>query len=118
MRCDAPMNYKIEKHGKQMSNADTIDFNNYPDAPDPDPVESFFQSEADAAAEALRLFTLYASGFTAYRFTLKNAIFVHAIGEVVNVTDDRLGLSTGRYVRLVELSDDSSTMSTECVGFG
>jgi len=92
--------------------------NNYPDAPDPDPVESFFQSEADASAEALRLFTLYASGFTAYRFTLKNAIFVHAIGEVVNVTDDRLGLSTGRYVRLVELSDDSSTMSTECVGFG
>ncbi len=92
--------------------------NNYPDAPDPDPVEAYFASSTDAAAEALRLYTLYASSLTAYRFTLKNALFVHQVGEVVNVVDSRLNLSAGRYLRLVEVSDDTSSMSTECVGFG
>jgi hypothetical protein len=91
---------------------------NWPDAPDPDPVESFFALEADAQDEADRLFELYTIGLSSYRFTLKNALFVHEIGEVVNVTDSRLGLDTGRYLRIVELSDDLSSMSTEVIGFG
>jgi hypothetical protein len=36
----------------------------------------------------------------------------------VNVTDSRLGLHLGRYLRIVELSDDLSSMSTEVIGFG
>jgi hypothetical protein len=91
---------------------------NWPDAPDPDPVESYFALQADAQAEAERLFALYTIGLSIYQFTLKNALFVHDIGEVINVTDSRLGLSGGRYLRIVELSDDVSAMTTEVTGFG
>jgi len=91
---------------------------NWPDAPDRDPVQSYFASLVDAQAEADRLFQLYSIGLNAYRFVLKNALFVHSIGDIVNVTDSRLGLSNGRYLRIVELSDDISNMTTEVIGFG
>lgn len=91
---------------------------NWPDAPDGNPIESYFVNEADAQEEADRLFELYTIGLAAYRFTLKNTMFVHDIGEIINVTDARFGLQDGRYLRIVELSDDLSTMSTEVVGFG
>ncbi len=107
--------YKVASTSEAQS---TTILNNWPHAPDPDPVEAYFANEADASAEATRLYTLYSTGYTAYRFTLKNVLFVHQIGEVVNVTDARLTLSGGRYLRLVEVSDDCSSMTTECVGFG
>jgi Concanavalin A-like lectin/glucanases superfamily len=90
----------------------------WPNAPDPNPIESYFALVIDAQNEANRLFQLYTIGLTAYRFTLKNALFVHEIGEIINVTDSRLSLDTGRYVRIVQLSDDVSSMTTEVIGFG
>lgn len=90
----------------------------YPYAPDPDPVEAYFVDEADAQDEADRLLALYSSGFKPYRFTVKNALFLHQLGEVVNVTDSRLGLSDGKFVRLVEVNDDLRDGVTEMVGFG
>ena len=90
----------------------------YPNAPDPDTIEAFFVEQADALAEAERLYTLYSQGRQAFRFSLKNAIFVHQIGDTVQVTDSRLGLSSGRYLRIVSITDDASSMTTEMVGFG
>jgi hypothetical protein len=91
---------------------------NYPGAPDPEPTQSYFANTVDAENEAERLFTLYSSGFGAYQLTVKNALFLHDVGDVINVTHDRLGLSLGRYLRLVAVSDDVSSMSTHLVGFG
>lgn len=90
----------------------------YPFAPDPPPVEAYFAHAEDAEDEALRLLELYTAGYKAYRFSVKNALFVHQIGEVVQVTDSRLGLSSGKYLRLVEINDDTSARITEMVGFG
>jgi hypothetical protein len=91
---------------------------NYPDAPDPEPVESYFANPTDAQDEAERLFDLYTAGRSAYQFSLKNQLFVHQIGDVVQVTSDRLGLDGGKYLRIVSLSDDCSSMRTEVVGYG
>jgi hypothetical protein len=90
----------------------------YPQAPDPDPVEAFFAYEVHAQAEADRLLELYSSGFFAYRAVIKNALFLHQPGQVILVTDDRLGLDDGKYLRLVSTIDDTSAGSTEVIGFG
>jgi hypothetical protein len=94
----------------------------YPFAPDPEPGIGYFRDEADAQAEADRLLTLYASGHRAFRFTVKNALFAHQVGEVVNIADTtiapRLDVGASRYVRVVEVNDRISDMSTEMVGFG
>lgn len=91
---------------------------NYPDAPDPEPIESFFAFLEDAQAEVDRIFELYTTGLHAYRFTLKQAMFMHDIGDVINVTADRLGLENGRYLVAVEVSDSMDTMVTDITGFG
>lgn len=90
----------------------------YPDAPDPAPIESYFAFYADALVEANRIFQLYSQGRSAFSFQLKNQLFVHQIGDVVQVMSDRLGLQSGKYLRLVSVNDDCSTMQTEVVGFG
>jgi hypothetical protein len=107
--------YKLASTTEAQGNAVLA---NWPDAPDRDPIESYFALLADAQAEADRQFNLWTIGLSAFQFTLKNALFVHEIGEVVNVTDSRLGMSEGRYLRIVQLSDDISSMSTEVIGFG
>jgi hypothetical protein len=91
---------------------------NYPDAPEPDPINAYFGAAADADTEAQRLYDLYTSGFQTYRFTIKNRLFVYRVGDVVEIIDSRLGLSSGRLLRIVSLTDDVSTMMTEMVGFG
>lgn len=91
---------------------------NYPQAPDPEPIEAFFAFEPDAQAEADRRLELYASGFFAYRCVLRNALFLHQPGQIILVTDDRLGLDDGKYLRLVEVIDDTAAGSTEVIGFG
>lgn len=91
----------------------------WPDAVDTDPIDSFFVSQADAQTEVDRLLALYSQGaYQAYSMTLANAIFVHQIGDVIKVTDTRLGLSGGKYLRVVSLSDDVSSMTTTVVAFG
>jgi hypothetical protein len=107
--------YKLASTDEDQSNEILA---SWPDAPDRAPVESYFAEEADAQDEADRLFELYSIGLNAYRFTLKNALFVHEIGEILNVTDSRLGLDNGRFLRIVGLSDDAGSMTTEVIGFG
>ena len=90
----------------------------FPDAPDPDPVQAFFALEADAQAEADRRLTLYASGFKCYIVKLTKANFVHEIGQMIQVTDSRIGLSAGKTMRIVQMTEDTSDMSTTAVAFG
>jgi len=91
---------------------------NYPAAPDPDPIEGYFAELEDAQAEVDRIFALYSSGFQLYRFRLKEAMFLHAIGDIINVTDSRLGLSSGKDLRVVAITEDTSDMTTEIQAFG
>lgn len=107
--------YLLAATSEAESNAILAD---YPNAPDPDPIIAYFNDQADALAEAERLSTLYTQGYSLFRFVIKNAMFVHQIGDVVTVTDSRLGLSGGRALRIVSIVDDLSNMSTELVGFG
>lgn len=94
----------------------------YPNAPDPEPVLTYYADEDDAQAHADRLFTLYSSNYRAYRFTAAQALFMHQVGEVIEVSDTsfrpRLGLAGGKFLRLVEVNDDLGTGLTEMVGFG
>jgi hypothetical protein len=94
----------------------------YPFAPDPDPVLSYYADAADALAGAERLLALYSSGYKPYRMTAKQASFLHQVGDVIFIQDSgilpRLGLGPGKYVRLVEVNDDTGKMQTEMIGFG
>jgi hypothetical protein len=90
----------------------------WPQATDPDPTEAYFVYEADARVEAQRLLDLYSSGLLTYRCNIKNALFLLQIGDVIWVQDDRLGLDAGKYLRLVEVIDDSTAATTEAIGLG
>ncbi len=94
----------------------------YPYAIDPAPVESYFADEADAAEEVERLQALYTSGLKAFRIRLANRLFIHELGEEIAIKDGgivpRLGLPDYRYVRFVELHDDSKTGLTEAIVVG
>jgi hypothetical protein len=90
----------------------------WPQAADPDPTEAYFYYEIDAVAEAQRLLDLYTSGMLPYRAQIKNALFLHEIGDVIWVQDNRLGLDEGKYIRLVEVIDDTNSATTEAVGIG
>lgn len=89
----------------------------WPQAPDPDPTEAYFVNAVDAQVEAERLLELYSSGLLPYRAKIKNALFLHQIGEVIWVQDNRLGLDDGKYLRLVEIIDDTGS-GTEAIGLG
>jgi hypothetical protein len=90
----------------------------WPQAADPDPTEAYFYYEVDAAAEAQRLLDLYTSGLLPYRAKINGALFLHEIGDVIWVQDNRLGLDEGKYIRLVEVIDDTNAAATEAVGIG
>lgn len=95
----------------------------FPFAPDPEPILGYFRDQADAQAEADRVFALYSSGYRAFSFTARGAFCMHQPGEVVTIADStiapRLGLTaTPRYVRLVEVADNARDFSTAMKGFG
>jgi hypothetical protein len=119
---DDPQTADLLRSPFSVASTGTLESNailaNFPGAPDPEPIEAYFAYQTDALAEAERLYALYSQGFRAFRFVVKNALFVHQIGETVEVTDSRLRLSAGRFVRLVEVNDDCSRMVSEMVGFG
>lgn len=111
--------YKVVSTSEDAADAILAD---YPNAPDPEPVLTYYADEADAQSHAERLFDLYSSNYRAYRFIAARSLFLHQVGEVINVADTslrpRLGLSAGKYLRLVEVNDDLGTGLTEMVGFG
>lgn len=94
----------------------------YPFAPDPAPVESYFANEADARTEAERRHALYTSGLKTFRIRLANRFAMHEIGEEIAIKDGgiepRLGLSGWRYVRFVQIDDDAKTGFTDAIVLG
>jgi hypothetical protein len=96
--------------------------NDYPYAPDPEPVESWFVDEADAIAEEVRLRELYTSNFKLFRARLANALLMHQIGEEIAIRDNgivaRVGLTNYRYCVVVECRDDTRTGVSEVLLFG
>lgn len=95
----------------------------YPLAPDPEPVLSYYAEQADALAGAVRLLALYSSGYKLYRGRVKHALCMLQIGQVALLKDSsfrpRIGLSSsGKYARIVAANDDLKTAETEITAFG
>lgn len=94
----------------------------YPHAADPPPIQSYLANEADARAEADRKQTLNTSGLKAFRVRLDDALFMHELGEEIALKDGglvpRLGLTNWRYVRFVEINDDTKTGITDAIVVG
>lgn len=111
--------YKLTSTSDDEASAVVAD---YPFAPDPNPVDAYFTDEDDAQAEADRLHAFDVGGFKAYRCVLKNALRMHTVGQVIYIKDSsirpRLSLSTGKYLRVVSVSDDFGSGQTEIVGVG
>jgi hypothetical protein len=91
---------------------------NHPLAQDPEPIESFFQEQAPAQAEADRQLAMFGPTSSLYRMRLKIKPFTHEIGRVVHVTYPRWDLVSGRALRIVSLGDDTDDDSVELIGFG
>lgn len=90
----------------------------HPRAPDPDVIESYFDLEADAQAEAERLLNLYRASRGFYRVKVDQRGFRLNLGETINLTHPRWDLSAGRQLLVVELSEDGESNEVEFVGFG
>lgn len=94
----------------------------YPNAPDPEAIPGYFRDEADALEAAERLYDLYTQNFKLYRIVAKRQLFMRQLGEEIRVTDNsivpRLGLESGRDLRLVEVNDSADDLQTEMLGFG
>lgn len=103
------------------SDADAV-LADYPHAPDPNPVEAYFANAADARAEAVRRHALYTSNLKCFQLELKHRLFFHQIGEEIAIKDGgaspRLGLSSWRYVRILEIDDDVSSGTTRMIVIG
>lgn len=89
----------------------------YPLAQDPEPIEAYFALEADAQAEADRLLALYRDNRALYRIRVKNRVFAHDLGQVINLAYPRFDLDSGVSTVIVELKDDSSENETEMLLF-
>lgn len=91
---------------------------NYLQAQDGKVRESYFALEADALAEAVRLHTLFNSGFQLYRVALKAPPFLHDVCQTVRITFDRLGFDDGRLLRAAAIADVPDSESIELRVFG
>ena len=99
--------------------ADSSILIDHPLAQDPGPIEAYFRDEADATAEGARLLNLFGlSSNSLYQITLQNRLFVHEIGDVIQMTYPRWDLKIGRLLRIVSISEKTETGQTQIVGFG
>lgn len=92
--------------------------NDHPLAQDPAVIEAFFANQSDAQDEADRLLALYSTTRSLYRIRIKARQFCHELDQVVFVTYPRWDLTNGRYLRIVEIVDDTDENFAEIVGFG
>lgn len=92
--------------------------NDWPNATDPDVVESYFVAEADALAEAARLLDLYDGLRTSYRFKVANRVFAHRVNHTIRMIYPRFGLDDGKPMRIVELSEDPDVNETQILAYG
>lgn len=79
---------------------------------------SGFRDLADAQAEAERLLTLHKRSAALYRLQCDLEPLSLNIGQVILVTFPRFDLTSGRLLRVVELTEDAREGSVEIVGFG
>lgn len=74
----------------------------HPFAQDRDPVQSYFQNQADAAAEANRLISLFKTTRAIYRWSVPRRALRRDMGDEIVVTHPRFDLSQGRAMIIVE----------------
>ncbi|MCW2309748.1 hypothetical protein [Rhodobium gokarnense] len=91
---------------------------NHPFAQERDPVGGYFRNEEDAQGLADRLLALHADSASLYRLTLGTRPFSLEISDTITVTFPRFDLTTGRNLRVVEISENASSNAIEIVGFG
>lgn len=93
----------------------------HPFAQDPRPVVAFFRDQADAQVEADRRLDLYRGAKALYRMVLPITALRLNLGDVIEVTYPRWDLTTGRLLRIVEMTDNLSYESgneVEVVAYG
>lgn len=81
-------------------------------------VESFFQDQEDALAEAERLLSLANSDYRLYRAELKAPPFTLDTCQTVRLTLDRFGFADGRLLRIASISDIPETDRIELRIYG
>lgn len=98
---------------------DTSIQKDHPFARDRAPIASYFNLQADAQTEAVRLLALYRNSNRAlYRFTLGLLPFSLDLGQIINVTYPRWDLTVGRNLRIVEMTENAQDNTIEVVAYG
>lgn len=78
-------------------------------AQDANPVESYFDAQADAEAEAARLLFLFATGRALWRMQLPRRALLLELGDVITVTFPRFGLAGGMQMTVMETAPAINT---------
>lgn len=81
-------------------------------------IESVFDDAADAAAEAARQLALFGVRRDYFNITLKVQPLGLENGQTISITHNRYGLSTGRALRVVDLSEDMDTFEVQLGAWG
>ncbi|MDI4231459.1 hypothetical protein OZ411_01350 [Bradyrhizobium sp. Arg237L] len=95
--------FVAEEYRLAEASSQTI-LTDHPFAQDRDPVEAYFQNEADATAEAERLIALWKTTRAIYRATVPRRALRRDMGDEIGVTHPRFDLSQGRSMIVVETS--------------
>lgn len=91
----------------------------HPFAKDPDPIQSYFNTQAAAQAEANRRLTLYSTGNPAlYRISTNQRALQRNLGDIISVTYPRWDLTLGRNLTIVEMSENAQINQFEMVAYG
>lgn len=77
----------------------------HPTAQDREPVQSFFDEEADALAEAERRLALFGASRRIYSVTVPREALARDLGDVGKLTFPRFDLSVGKLVTIVEIDE-------------
>lgn len=106
---------QADRYSDSIDNGIRVD---HPFAHDRDPIASYFNLEADAQTESDRLLALYSIGAGLYRFTVGVEPFAFDVGDIVTLTYPRWDLSSGRDLRVVEMTEDAANNTIELVAYG
>jgi len=90
----------------------------HPEAPDPEPIESHFDTLADAAEEAERVHALYSGNLRLYEITVFNRTLVYELGQALHVTHSKHGLTAGKLLTITEIAEDFESKVTTVKAFG
>jgi hypothetical protein len=81
-------------------------------------VDSIFDEESDAAAEASRLLVMFGGARSLYRVRCKVKPLSLDIGQTITITHPRYGLAAGKALRIVRIAEDLYTNEVELEGWG